>query len=196
MPPDDPSASDVLDVAVRVAMALSSAGARHVLVGSLASSLRGDPRSTNDVDFLTDLKVAQIPRLSAALGAEFDVDEGALGEAIRAASSWNIYFLPWMLKVDLFAAGPAKINQVRLQRAIESPLGGGALRVLRADDIVLSKLTWYRDGGAVSDQQWRDILGVLRVSGGQLDRAYLDQWATDLGVGELLHRAWSAVLGR
>lgn len=191
MPSDDPGPADVLDVAVRVARALSLASARHVLVGSLASSLQGDPRSTNDVDFLTDLKVAQVPRLAAALGEEFDVDEAALAEAIRSGGSWNVYFLPWMLKIDLFAAGASATNALRLQRAVESAVGGGALRVLRADDVVLSKLSWFRDGGGVSDQQWRDVLGVLRVSGAQIDRDYLQQQAQRLGLEELLRRALS-----
>jgi hypothetical protein len=196
MPSDESSASDVLDIAVRVARGLSTAGARHVLVGSLASSLQGDPRSTNDIDFLTDLKVAQVPGLAAALGVEFDVDESALGDAIRTAGSWNIYFLPWMLKVDLFAGASTPVNRLRLQRAVASPVGNGALMVLRADDIVLSKLAWYRDGGNVSDQQWRDILGVLRVSGSRIDRDYLEQWAKELGLAGLLRRALAEIPAR
>ena len=43
------------------------------------------------------------------------------------------------------------------------------------------------------DQQWRDVLGVLAVWRGRLDEAYLDQWATALGVSDLLERARRAI---
>jgi hypothetical protein len=57
------------------------------------------------------------------------------------------------------------------------------------EDLLLLKLEWYRMGNEVSDQQWTDILGVLRVQAGQLDEAYLDHWAADLRVADLLARA-------
>jgi hypothetical protein len=45
------------------------------------------------------------------------------------------------------------------------------------------------DGGAVSDRQWRDIQGIVRVPGAQLDVAYLREGAAVLGVQDLLDRA-------
>jgi hypothetical protein len=41
----------------------------------------------------------------------------------------------------------------------------------------------------VSDRQWRDIRGVVRVQGPALDRAYLERHAASHGVTDLLHRA-------
>ena len=61
--------------------------------------------------------------------------------------------------------------------------------VTTAEDIVLAKLEWYRLGGGVSDRQWRDILGVLKVQAGRLDLDYLQEWAVELGVADLLQRA-------
>jgi hypothetical protein len=55
--------------------------------------------------------------------------------------------------------------------------------------VVLFKLRWYRLGDEVSDQQWNDVLGVLRVQAGKLDEGYLDQWAAEEGVADLLVRA-------
>ena len=55
---------------------------------------------------------------------------------------------------------------------------------------MLHKLEWYR--AEVSDRQWADIVGVLSVQGDALDREYLDRWAAELGISELLDRARNA----
>lgn len=44
-----------LDVALRVATAFDAAGIFYFLGGSLASSLQGDPRAINDIDFVVDM---------------------------------------------------------------------------------------------------------------------------------------------
>jgi hypothetical protein len=61
--------------------------------------------------------------------------------------------------------------------------------VATAEDTILAKLEWYRMGGGVSERQWRDVLGVLKVQGERLDYAYLRRWAAQLSVADLLERA-------
>jgi hypothetical protein len=55
------------------------------------------------------------------------------------------------------------------------------------EDVILLKLEWYRLGP--SERQWNDVRGVLEVQAGHLDDAYLDRWAADLGVADLLAHA-------
>jgi hypothetical protein len=50
------------------------------------------------------------------------------------------------------------------------------------EDVILKKLVYYREGG--SEKHLRDIAGVLKVQGAQLDREYLYQWAKTLDVAE------------
>lgn len=57
------------------------------------------------------------------------------------------------------------------------------------EDIVLQKLEWYALGGQVSERQWHDIQGVLRIQSTSLDIAYMRTWATQLNLNPLLIRA-------
>ena len=69
-------------------------------------------------------------------------------------------------------------------------LSGQTAYIATAEDTILSKLNWYRQGDCVSDQQWRDVLGILKVQEGLLDLAYLRKWADELKVGDLLEKAF------
>jgi hypothetical protein len=62
--------------------------------------------------------------------------------------------------------------------------------VASAEDTILAKLEWYRSGGEVSERQWLDVLGVLKVQAGWLDIHYLRNMAAELGVDDLLERAF------
>jgi len=46
-----------------------------------------------------------------------------------------------------------------------------------------------RRSGEVSERQWRDAVGVLKVRAGDLDLDHVRAWAADLGVADLLERA-------
>lgn len=63
--------------------------------------------------------------------------------------------------------------------------------VASAEDSVLAKLDWYRRGGEVSEQQWRDVVGILQVQSETLDRDYLRSMAASLRVSDLLERAFT-----
>jgi hypothetical protein len=63
---------------------------------------------------------------------------------------------------------------------------GLALDIISAEDLVLSKLAWAKEGE--SDLQLRDVRNLLR-SVADLDRAYVTRWAGLLGLSALLEKA-------
>jgi hypothetical protein len=187
---------DPYDIAHLVAQAFETIGVDYFLGGSMASSLQGPPRYTQDIDFVANLRVDHVPKLISALGPDFDVDDVALLEAIRHRRSWNIFHSPTATRIDLFPVGPSEFDVEELFRRqrVETP-SGKTVQVKSPEDTILRKLAWYRQGGEANTQQFRDVVGVLQFQSSRLDSRYLDVWAQKLGLTELLARARAAVAG-
>jgi hypothetical protein len=181
---------DVVDVTLLVTSALERTGVGYFLGGSLASSFQGEPRATNDVDLVVELAPAQVRPFVEALGKDFDVDEEALTRAAREHASWNLIYSPAVTKIDLFILRDAPFDTTEFARRRRIEVRPGQeLFIKSPEDTVLRKLLWYRDGGSVSDRQWRDVVQVLRQSRAFLDATYLDEWAARLDLAQVLERA-------
>jgi hypothetical protein len=185
---------NAIDIALKVANALTSVGADYFLGGSLASSLQGEPRATNDIDFVIALPLGRTSALRDALGSDFEVDTDMLRDALLHARSANAFYLPVVTKIDFFGRGyePFDESEFSRRRPVVIRANGEAIVVKSAEDTVLRKLLWFREGGEVSEKQWRDIVSVLRISGAGMDDAYLASWASRLELEALLQRAREA----
>ena len=183
---------DPIGVALIVTRALDALGVAHTIGGSIASSIAGEPRSTIDIDIVAALEERHVAALVAALSEAFYVDEQALLRAARERSAANLIHHDTSVKIDLFVAGGTPLDSEQIARRLKVEIGGRVLYVHPPEDILLQKLRWYRKGGEVSDRQWRDILGIVRVQGARLDRNYLHQNAPVLEVTDLLQRALRA----
>lgn len=183
-----------IHIALTVAAHLERLRLPYVAVGSLASSVHGEPRSTDDIDFVVDLQPAAVPGLIAALVGEYYVspEAAAAAAAQLRGGSFNAIHLASAVKVDFFLAGDDPFDAERLASRERVPVGdapGADLFVDTAEHTVLRKLEWYRRGGEASERQWRDVIGVLRARRGRLDRESMAAWAQRLGVTDLLTRA-------
>lgn len=178
---------------LRVVAALDRLGLTYCVGGSFASSFYSLPRSTNDIDLVVALRPEHIAPLIAALKHNYMIDPQAVSTAIERKRSFNIIDLTTFDKVDLFVATGEPWSQQQLQRRRPETLSvesnSSTVFFASPEDVILSKLVWYRLGGEVSDRQWQDLLNVFLLQSDNLDRAYLQHWAADLGVSDLLTRA-------
>jgi len=75
----------------RVVAALDPIGVPYRFVGSIASTLHGPPRSTQDVDIVVALGPADLPRLLAAFPADcFYLSAGAARDAVKRRGPFNV----------------------------------------------------------------------------------------------------------
>ncbi|MBL8857783.1 MAG: hypothetical protein JNL28_04665 [Planctomycetes bacterium] len=179
-------------MALRFARELERLAIPYLLGGSLASATHGEPRATLDADFAVHMTASQAAQLASALETDFYVDREALVEAATLKRPANVMHKRPFVKVDVHVRHAEGHSREEMQRAVRVLVGASAQDVLRistAEDTVLQKLHWYRMGEEVSDRQWRDILGVLKRNGRKLDHAYMQRWARELGVLDLLERA-------
>ncbi len=181
---------DPIAVAAVVVGVLERLGILSTIGGSIAASFAGEPRSTVDIDVVASIGDGHVTALVAALSPDFYVDEDAVRRAVRTCSSVNLIHNATMLKVDIFVAGGTPLDEEQLARRLWIRVGDGlALPIHPPEDILLQKLRWFQLGGGISDRQWRDVVGIVRVQGSKLDVAYLHRQAPVLGVTELLAQA-------
>lgn len=183
-----------IQVTMQVVHALEKIGIDYVIGGSLASALHGVARATMDSDIVADFHEEHITPFVETLKSTFYVDDEMIRDAIRAHRSFNIIHLQTFFKVDIFIAKEREFDRLQIARRssyVLSSEGNQSAYVASAEDTILAKLEWYRMGDEVSDRQWKDILGVIKVQEGKLDMEYLQRGANLLKVADLLERALS-----
>ena len=150
-----------------LASALERLGIRYAIGGSVASSVRGIMRATDDVDLVARIGVAQVDPLVAALGSDWYADADQMRASIRSGRSFNVIYIPFSQKVDIFPAS-RDFHIVQLERATNVSVPFFDERqefpVTTCEDIILAKLEWYVAGGEVSEKQWTDITGLLAAN--------------------------------
>jgi hypothetical protein len=184
--------TEPVEATLSVVSAFEALDIPYFICGSLATAIHGVARATMDVDLVAEIHPDQVTPFVGALGDAFYADKEMIQGAIQQGISFNLIHKETMFKVDIFPFKDQDFDRIQMKRRTAYPLADDPVRmafVASPEDNILAKLAWYRSGGEVSDRQWQDICNVIQIQGDRLDQAYLQFWAAQLQVTDLLQRA-------
>ncbi|MGH7355563.1 MAG: hypothetical protein ACRELS_13430 [Candidatus Rokuibacteriota bacterium] len=172
--------------------ALEALGIEYMITGSQASIYYGEPRFTQDIDVVAEVEPAHVSALMMRFALpEFYLSEESARAAMAGRGQFNIVHPESGLKVDVVLRKDTPFAHMEFGRRQRQPIVAGRQAYFaRPEDVILHKLVFVRRGA--SERHLRDIAGILRVSGPEIDIAYVTEWAERLGVLDL----WTSVRQR
>jgi hypothetical protein len=181
-----------LDDVRAIARIFDSLAIPYALGGSMASSLHGILRYTHDADITAEPFPGKEIAFAQSFATDWYVSLTMIQAANRLRSSFNVINTSSGFKIDVFIRKDLPFERSAMSRRCSfSPPEDPAVPIIlhTPEDVILFKLHWHKLGNLSSNNQLRDVVGVLRIKAGLLDEAYLDHWAADLGVTDLLQQA-------
>lgn len=173
-----------LEVLGIVSERLEAARLPFMLTGSFAMAYYGKPRMTRDLDIVVSLHEDDVAGIVTLLSPDFYIDADSVRSAVMSQRLFNLMHLATSIKVDLIVRKSSEYRQVEFARRQPVQIHGVKTWIVSREDLILSKLVWAKD--SESELQRRDVRTLLDET---MDRAYLAQWATRLGVAEALAEA-------
>lgn len=185
--------SEIQEALIPLIRTFEEMGISYYIGGSVASSVYGIARATMDIDMVSNLKERHVNLLLQKLEQTYFIDKNMILDAIKTNSTFNLIHFETGLKIDVFILKEKGYYREAFERRkkdiISDEPGTIQVYLCSAEDSVLSKLEWYRLSDYVSERQWKDVLGIIKVQGDLLDKKYLFKWSKELDVFDLLEKA-------
>lgn len=184
---------DILVALSPVIEAFNRLSIQYYIGGSVASSIYGMARATMDVDIVADIKEYHVSKLKQLLDDKYYIDEDMIKEAIKTASSFNLIHFDTAFKIDIFIYKDEPHQRNAIERKVKDKFDDEhdfEYFFSAPEDIIIAKLQWFVQGNQVSERQWLDIIGVIKVQAENLDIKYLESWSKTLGLFDLLKKAF------
>jgi hypothetical protein len=163
---------------------LGDADVAHMFVGSLASNFHGIPRSTQDADVVVDLGPAALDWLWPRIHDRFEADPQTAFETVTGTLRVRLHVPDSAFAIDLFGLSDDAHDVERFRRRVPVRLLDRQTFVASAEDIVVTKLRWARQGTRPKDLD--DIRNIIAVRGDDLDWVYVSRWCREHGTDDLL----------
>lgn len=178
---------DFQELLIKVARILEGLKITYAVTGGYAVSVWGRVRSTLDIDVIIQISRIQISALQKALKQISElsyIDEGTMVEALEREGEFNFIHGESGIKIDFFVTGRSESAKLEFERRIPKTIGDQTVYFLSPEDLVLSKLRWYKESESM--KQLEDIESVLAIQK-DLDKGYIKKWATNQGTIETLN---------
>lgn len=162
----------------------------YLITGSMASMAYGEPRFTNAIDIVADIKSNQVKAIKSSFpDNEFYLEADSIREALYRQQQFNIIHPASGLKIDVIISKHDEFDQSRFQRIKRLDVSENKSASFAApEDVIIKKLLYYKEGG--SEKHLRDITSILKISSSLIDQGYISSWVAKFKVEKI----WEAVL--
>lgn len=181
--------TDLLLVIAKVLQAFNELNISYMIVGALSSNLYGEPRQTDDADFVIELGNVPLSNLFSKLGPDFQLDTQLGFETITGSNRYHIHHIDSEYLIELFLLTADPHNQSRFARRKPITFAGVPAFVQSVDDVIVQKLRWYQRGHRQKDlDDAKNVIETQAGIPGALDLAYIRHWTDQHGTRELFEK--------
>lgn len=187
--------ADITDFLKLILEALEDARVDYLIGGAVAEWAWGEPRATQDLDFVINLPIKAINKFSKALEkrhmlvpAEIMLDTMMEDRADIPINAIHMYT---GFKADLYLVREGdELRQSAFQRRRKVDYGPpiGEVYIHSPEDLILYKLIYLGISG--QPKHSRDIASILLSRKEILESKYIEEWVMRLGLGSL----WQEIL--
>lgn len=156
----------------------------YMITGSFASNIHGLPRATQDTDIVVEVEQKTLEKFLESLGPAFYRSKEAAMDALAREQMFNVVHLETGFKVDLIIRKSRSFSKMEFSRRQPAFYLGENRWFATAEDTILAKLEWSKASG--SERQFNDALNIVKLQKDNLDRPYLEKWAKELDILDLL----------
>jgi hypothetical protein len=174
--------SEELEVLRIVTERLDAEGIPYMVTGSMAVNYYGVPRMTRDIDVVVELSIADLDRVCALFQGDFYLERETIRESIDRRTTFNVIHASLVVKVDFLVRKDTEYRRAEFARKRRVSLGAHPFFIVAPEDLIISKLDWAKD--THSEVQLEDVRNLLREMP-DVDRSYVEEWTTRLGLGAL-----------
>ncbi len=161
-------------------------GIEYMITGSLASNLHGVPRATFDADIVIKTSINALDGFLNEIRKDFYVEYETPDEIVFQQKIFNIVHYKTGFKFDIIPIKNRKFSEVEFKRRQQVEFLGSKCWFSSPEDTILTKLEWTKFGS--SERQFNDALGIAKVQSVNLNWEYLNLWAKELSVFELVEK--------
>lgn len=162
------------ELLLRIIKILKKLQIPYFITGGFAVAVLAKPRFTADIDIvikLSEEKISEIIKHLKLIDKNVYLpDEEIIREAIKQRGEFNFIHPQTGLKVDFWIK---RYPFERFERVVIKKIDGQKVNFISPEDLVLSKLIWYKGGQGA--KQLEDIRSLLEIA--KPDLNYIKNWA-------------------
>ena len=148
----------------------------YMITGAVASIIYGEPRLTNDIDLVINMKSGNVEAFADTFPIEDfycpppEVIRLEIGRSQRG--HFNLIHHKTGFKADIYSAGRDELHHWGLKNRKPVDVEGEKFWLAPVEYVILRKLEYYREGK--SEKHLRDISCILAFSADDIDFSMLE----------------------